>query len=81
MDVAWLSITSNPRRHDHRQHPLKYELSSRSIDGKLLEQWQYEPTGGGRVWYCIDDDDRTVYLTQATPGHPKATDTGRRRKR
>jgi hypothetical protein len=39
-----------------------------------MEQWQYEVTGGGRLWYCIDDADRTVWLTDAMAGHPKATE-------
>jgi len=39
-----------------------------------LEQWQYEVTGGGRIWYLVDDATRTVWLTYAGTGHPKATD-------
>jgi hypothetical protein len=37
-----------------------------------MEQWQY--AGGGRLWYVIDDDKSTVWLTEASPGHPKATE-------
>jgi hypothetical protein len=36
--------------------------------------WQYEVTAAGRLWYCIDDQHRTVWLTDATTGHPKATE-------
>jgi len=39
-----------------------------------MEQWQYEVTGAGRLWYCIDDEQRTVWLIDATVGHPKATE-------
>jgi hypothetical protein len=39
-----------------------------------MEQWQYEVTSAGRLWYCIDDKRRTVWLTDAMPGHPKATE-------
>ncbi|MGW6196243.1 hypothetical protein ACWF0M_08850 [Kribbella sp. NPDC055110] len=39
-----------------------------------LEQWQYEVTGGGRIWYLVDVDQRTVWITYAGTGHPKATD-------
>lgn len=42
-----------------------------------LEQWQYEVTGGGRIWYAIDDDARTLWITRAGAGHPKQTDTHR----
>lgn len=44
------------------------------MNGEPMEQWQYEVTGGGRLWYCIDDEKRTVWLTEAAPGHPKATE-------
>jgi hypothetical protein len=44
------------------------------LGGRVLEQWQYEVTGAGRLWYCIDDDRRTVWLTLAMVGHPKETD-------
>jgi hypothetical protein len=55
-----------------RQHPLKGSLGSRLVDGTEMEQWQFEVTGG-RIWYCIDDDRTTVWMTMASVGHPKAT--------
>lgn len=72
--VAWERITSDPRQRDSRQHPLKGRLGSRTVNGKILEQWQFEVTGAGRVWYCIDDRTRTVWMTDASVGHPKATE-------
>lgn len=27
----------------------------------------------GPIWYVIDDEAKTVWLTEARPGHPKAT--------
>ena len=39
-----------------------------------MEQWQYEITAGGRIWYCIDDKTKTVWITDAQVGHPKATE-------
>jgi hypothetical protein len=44
------------------------------VNGRLLEQWQHEVTGAGRVWYVIDDDRRTAWMTDASPGHPKETE-------
>lgn len=44
------------------------------VHGHDLEQWQFEFTAGGRIWYCIDDAARTVWMTDASPGHPKATE-------
>lgn len=56
------------------QHPLKGSLGKRSVNEKNLDQWQYEVTGAGRIWYCIDDDTRTIRMTDASVGHPKATE-------
>ena len=72
--TAWERITSDPRRRDNRQHPLKGSLGSRLINGVELEQWQYEVTAGGRLWYCIDDAGKTVWMTDTHVGHPKATE-------
>ena len=71
---AWERLTVDPRGRNERQHPLKGGYATRTIEGRVLEQWQYEVTGGGRLWYCIDDSKRTVWLTEATLGHPKATE-------
>jgi hypothetical protein len=72
--TAWERITSDPRQRDDRQHPLRGSLGMRTVNGEGMEQWQYEVTSGGRLWYCIDDKQRTVWLTDAMPGHPKATE-------
>jgi len=72
--VAWERITADPRRRDDRQHPLKGELGSRTVNSETMEQWQYEVTSGGRLWYCIDDRRRTIWLTEAMSGHPKPTE-------
>jgi hypothetical protein len=72
--VAWERITVDPRNRDGRQHPLKGKLGTRIVNGTVMEQWQYEVTGGGRLWYCIDDERRIIWLTEAMPGHPKETE-------
>jgi hypothetical protein len=72
--AAWERITTDPRQRDDRQHPLRGGLGARTVNGEEMEQWQYEVTSGGRLWYCIDDKRRTVWLTDAMPGHPKATE-------
>ncbi|WP_454195525.1 type II toxin-antitoxin system RelE family toxin [Nocardia sp. Marseille-Q1738] len=61
---------SNPDRH----HRLKGELGSATWKGAVLERWQYEVTNGGRIWFLVDDDGHTVWITYAGTGHPKATD-------
>ena len=72
--AAWTALRSSPRTRSGRQHPLKGEFATRSIGGRTVEQWQYEVTGAGRIWYCIDDDRRVVHLTLATVGHPRRTE-------
>lgn len=72
--VAWERLTNDPRTRTERQHPLKGVLGTREVSGQALEQWQYEVTAGGRLWYCIDDDRRTVWLMEAMVGHPKVTE-------
>ena len=62
------------RSNPGRQHRLKGDLGTREIKGESLEQWQYEVTGAGRVWYCVDEKNRRVLLTLAKTGHPKATE-------
>lgn len=79
LDRAWVAITSEPRRVDQRQHALKGALGMVKVAGAALEQFQYEVTGGGRIWYAIDDEHRTLWITRAGTGHPKHTDTRGRR--
>ena len=72
--TAWTALRTDPRARSQRQHPLKGNLGSRSVGGRVLEQWQYEITGAGRIWYCIDDERHVIYLTLATLGHPRQTE-------
>ena len=72
--VAWERITADPRDRSERLHPLRGALGTRLVNGVPMEQWQYEVTSTGRLWYCIDDGNRTVWLTDASVGHPKATE-------
>lgn len=72
--TAWEKLTTEPRERSDRQHPLKGALGIRLVNGETLEQWQYEVTGAGRLWYCIDAQRRIVWLTHAASGHPKQTE-------
>ncbi len=73
---AYDAIRASPRAttNPDRQHRLKGQLASMVWKGNTLEQWQYEVTGGGRIWYLIDDVQRTVWIVHAGTGHPKITD-------
>lgn len=73
---AFDKIRSAPRATDDpaRHHRLKGTLGSSVWKGQTLERRQYEVTGGGRIWYLVDDANRTAWITHAGTGHPKATD-------
>ncbi len=73
---AYDAIRAAPRSAalPERQHRLKGDLGTGMWKGSQLERWQYEVTGGGRIWYLIDDATRTAWIVYAGTGHPKATD-------
>ncbi|WP_026922737.1 hypothetical protein [Glycomyces arizonensis] len=73
---AWEDLRSDPRskKHPGRQHRLKGTLGQAEWKGAVFERWQCEVTGGGRIWYLVDDERRTVWLVYAGTGHPKATE-------
>jgi hypothetical protein len=73
---AFDAIRANPRSRflPERHHRLKGSLATAVWKGESLERWQYEVTGGGRIWYVIDDTRRTAWITHAGTEHPKATD-------
>ena len=74
--VAWEALTRAPRDRSTpaRQAQLRLDLATRTIGGRRFEQWQYEVTGAGRIWYCPDPEKMSVFVTYAGVGHPRATD-------
>jgi hypothetical protein len=74
--TAFDAIRANPcpAPSTERHHRLKHDLAWGMHGGQRLEQWQYEVTGGGRIWYLVNHDTRTAFLVHAGPGHPKAND-------
>lgn len=76
-NACWEVLRSAPTRprNPARQHQLKgASLGERVVEGRTVEQWQYEVTGAGRVWYCPDPEKRTVWISFASTSHPKITD-------
>lgn len=73
---AWQEMRTSPAPHPNRSrhHALRGPLANRAVAGRLLPQWQIEVTAGGRIWYVIDVERREVWITYASPRHPKATD-------
>ncbi|WP_329449578.1 hypothetical protein OG894_00955 [Streptomyces sp. NBC_01724] len=39
-----------------------------------MDRWQIKVTAGGRIWYLLDAERRTVWIDHASTGHAKATD-------
>ena len=74
--TAYDHISQDPRSlaRPDRQHRLKWDLATRSIEGRALEQWQYEVSGAARVWYVIDDERKAIWIMAAMVGHPKRTE-------
>ncbi|MDA3655963.1 hypothetical protein [Mycobacterium xenopi] len=74
--TAWNELRSRPQSPapTPRHHRLKGRLASGMHGGVEMEQWQYEVTGGGRIWYLVDVDKRTLWLRHAGPGHPRETE-------
>lgn len=72
---AWDAMRTDPcpQPPTERHHQLKGDLSSACRNGVDLPQWQIEVTGGGRVWYLLDESNRTVWVTKASVGHPRQT--------
>lgn len=62
------------RTNPQRTHPLKGKLSTKSVGGVRLPQWQHEITGSGRIWYCPDKVNRIIWITRVSFTHPKETE-------
>lgn len=68
---AWDELTKNPRSQSPKRHPLRADLQWVTRDGKTHERWQYELSGGARIWYYTEA--RVVYLEQVHTHHPNQT--------
>ncbi len=68
-------LTADPTHVDNpnKQHRLKGSLSTTNVGGVEREQWQYEMAKGARVWYVVDQDTMSVYLTRVATAHPNQT--------
>ncbi|WP_329255923.1 hypothetical protein OG417_15335 [Actinoallomurus sp. NBC_01490] len=72
---AFELMRSNPRPPEDTRHKrLRGELAFRDHGGRRLEQWQIEVTSGGRIFYLVDDVERTVWVVYASCRHPKKTE-------
>ena len=74
--AAWTTMRQNPTppMNSPRHQRLKYGLATGEVKGRVLDHWQIEVTGAGRIWYLVDRENAVVWIDYAGPGHPKATD-------
>jgi hypothetical protein len=63
-----------PRAQSRRHTRLHGDLATSRVGDKVLNHWQIEVTGGGRIWYLADPGKATIWIDYAGPGHPKATE-------
>lgn len=70
------SLRDDPRAHSDRCHRLRGAEGSGTHRGEIMDRWQFEVTGGGRLFYLIDDPEHTVWLEDVALGHPKRTERG-----
>lgn len=73
---AWMAMRRDPvpAAISSRQHRLKHQFSTGIAKGRVLDHWQIEVTGGGRIWYLVDPEAKAIWIDYAGPAHPKATD-------
>ena len=67
-------LRTAPTTRSATQKRLRDVLGTRVINGVALDQWQIDITSSARLWYCVDEDARVVWLTLAAAGHPRATE-------
>ncbi len=74
--AAWEALDEDPvpLLQNKRHHRLSHIYATAQVNEKKLEQWQYEVTAGGRIWYCVDREKKIVWITLASTKHPKMTD-------
>jgi len=73
-DAFWtMRQNPTPRTDTPRHHRLKGRIATGMAKGRVLDHWQIEVTGAGRIWYLVDRDNATIWIDYAGPGHPKAT--------
>lgn len=77
MRVAYGVLAAGPHppaEVSGRHHQLKGQYATRAHGGRSLPQWQYEVGSAARIWYVVDPDTRTVWITHAGTAHPAGTD-------
>lgn len=54
--TAYDQLATNPTQLSTRQKRLEGKtMGTGTFEGKVFDRWQYEATGGGRIFYFVDD--------------------------
>lgn len=73
--AAWELMLKSPGPPETPRHSkLRGRLAVVEFGGRPLDQWEIEVTGAGRIFYLLDRDKHTIWITKASPGHPKGTE-------
>lgn len=70
---AWDRMRLHPTERTDTQKPLAGGLGRRTLGGRELPQWQIDISSGARLWYCVDSEATTVWVTLSSASHPRAT--------
>ena len=64
-------LAKAPHHSDPKCHQPKGQLATSVRDGIIHDQWQYELTGGARMWFYVEG--RTVKIANVFTNHPNQT--------
>jgi len=73
-DIMRTDPGPGPGKPTARHFQLKGDLATGLHGGRELPQWEIEVTGGGRIFYLLDEERHTVWVKTASTGHPKVTE-------
>jgi mRNA-degrading endonuclease RelE of RelBE toxin-antitoxin system len=68
---AWDFLTKTPMAESLTNHRMKAELATVVREGKAFDRWQYELSGGARIWFYVDE--LVVHLVDVHTRHPNQT--------
>ena len=68
---AWDFLTRTPTAESPTNHRMKADLATVVHEVRAYERWQYELTGGARIWFYVDD--QVVHLVYVHTHHPNQT--------
>lgn len=71
--TAWDRLSTDPLTEDLACHALRGELGRVAHSGREWTRQQIELKRGARIWFTVDETERTVHLLEVHTHHPNAT--------